>query len=76
MIDDDYLDGFDYREVLTEEEIARAQTMTVDEVMEEGIHDLIKIAKYNGMDAERVEAVIMRVIDGIIDERRKQFKFV
>jgi hypothetical protein len=67
------LDAFDYRDVLTEEEIARAEKMTVDEVMEEGVFDLIQIGLYNGMDDDRVDAVLRRIMDKLAEDRRSQF---
>jgi hypothetical protein len=67
------LDAFDYRDVLTEEEIARAEKMTVDEVMEEGVFDLIQIGLYNGMDDDRVDVALRRIMDKLAQDRRSQF---
>jgi hypothetical protein len=76
MISKSDLDSFDYRDVLTDEEIARAEKMTVDEVMEEGVFDLIQIGLYNGMDDDGVDAVLRRIMDKLAQDRRSQFKVV
>jgi len=76
MLTDEDLDAFDYRDVLSEEEIARAEQMTVDEVMEEGVLDLIKIGTYNGMTNDDVHTVLLGVIDKLAQEQREMFKLL
>jgi len=52
---------FDYREILTEEEIAEARTKTCDQILEEGIHMLIEIAYENGLSDKDVDNVLINV---------------
>lgn len=60
--------------LITEEEEAEARTMSCDEILVEGIDALIQIAYDNGLDDDRVDAVLMDVINQRAKEVRSGFK--
>jgi hypothetical protein len=64
----------DYRDILTEEEIARARSMTNDQILEEGVYTIIEIAKDNGLTDDEADDIVRRVLDARVRSRFKVLK--
>jgi len=60
--------------IISEQEEAEARTMSCDEILVEGIDELIQIAYANGLDDDRVDAVLMHVINKRAEDVRSSFK--
>lgn len=60
--------------IISEEEEAEARTMTCDEILIEGIDELIQIAYSNGLNEDRVDAVLMHVINKRAEDVRSGLK--
>lgn len=65
---------FDYTQLLSEEEIARAKEMTVEQVLLEAFHDLILVGKLNGLDDDEIDALIHQLVDERAAIKRHGFR--
>ena len=60
--------------LITEEQERLARTKTVDQVLREGLDELIDIARQNDLSEDDIDLVLSVIIDKRADHRRRSFK--
>ena len=60
--------------LITEEQERLASLKTVDEVLKEGLAELIDLARQNDLSEDDIDSVLDAIIDDRADERRRCFK--
>lgn len=66
--------NIDYRTILSEAEVQAARNKTIDQILAEGLHTIIEIAKDNGLTDDETDAVVRRVLDERVRSRFKVLK--